>query len=71
MAGGIEMVWEYKTVKLRVKGFWGGTLDQLRLDGMMNELGREGWELAAALPATESYGRTRDVVVIFKRPKAG
>jgi len=37
---------------------------------MMKELGREGWELAAALPTTESYGRTRDVVVIFKRPMA-
>jgi len=63
------MEWEYKTVKLRTKGFWGGTLDESRLDAMMNELGREGWELAAGFPTTESYGRTRDVVVIFKRPR--
>lgn len=25
--GGIEMEWEYRTVKLRAKGFWGGPVD--------------------------------------------
>lgn len=63
------MRWEYKTIKLKAKGFLGGKFDELQLDGVMNDLGREGWELAAAFDTNEAYGSTRDVVVIFKRPK--
>ena len=64
------MSWEYKTIKLRAKGFIGGKFDEVRLDAVMNDLGREGWELAAAFDTNEAYGSTRDVVVIFKRPKS-
>ena len=63
------MVWEYKTIKLAATGFCGGKIDELRLDQMMNELGQQGWELAAALDTNEDFGKTRDAIVIFKRPK--
>ena len=64
------MVWEYKTIKLAATGFWvGGNIDPLQLDQMMNELGQQGWELAAALDTNEADGQTKDIVVIFKRPK--
>lgn len=63
------MKWEYQTVRLRAKGFFGGQVDEAQLDTMMNDLGREGWELAAAFDTNEGYGSTRDVVVVFKRPK--
>jgi len=63
------MQWEYKTVKLRAKGLLGGKVDETKLDTMMNALGRDGWELAAAFDTNEAYGNTRDVVVIFQRPK--
>jgi hypothetical protein len=63
------MVWEYKTIKLAATGFCGGKIDELRLDAMMNDLGRDGWELAAALDTNEAYGQTRDAIVIFKRRK--
>lgn len=64
------MKWEYKTVKLRTRGFMGGgKFDETQLDTMMNDLGRDGWELTAAFDTNEGYGSTRDVVVIFKRPK--
>ena len=59
----------YKTVKLGAKGFMGGQFDETKLDAMMNDLGRDGWDLAAAFDTNEGYGNTRDVVVIFKRPK--
>lgn len=62
--------WEYKTIKQKAKGFFGGKLDEFRLEATMNELGRDGWELAAAFDTNEGYGRTRDVVIIFKRPKS-
>jgi hypothetical protein len=34
----------------------------------MNELGSQGWELVTGFDTNKSYGETRDVVVIFKRP---
>ena len=61
------MKWEYKTVKLATTGLMGGKLDEASLDAMMNDLGREEWELVAAFDTNQAYGSTRDVVVIFKR----
>jgi len=63
------MIWEYKTIKLAATGWVGGKINELQLDQMMNDLGQQGWELAAALDTNEAYGETRDVVVIFKRSK--
>ncbi len=64
------MIWEYKTIKLAATGFWsGGNTDETKLDQMMNDLGMQGWELAAALDTNEAYGNTKDVVVIFKRQR--
>ncbi len=62
------MQWEYRTIKLKGKGFWGGGLDETQLDDAMNELGREGWELVSVLGTNEVYGKTRHIVAIFKRP---
>jgi hypothetical protein len=63
------MKWEYKTIKLRAKGLLGGQTNEAHLDAMMNELGEQGWELAAAFDTNEASGGSRDVVVIFKRQK--
>ena len=63
------MKWEYKTIKLGAKGLRGGKFDEAQLDRTMNELGDQGWELGAAFDTEVAGGRTRDVVVIFKRPK--
>ena len=65
------MIWEYKTVKLGATGLFGGKVDESKLDALMNDLGRNGWELAAAFDTNQDYGATRDVVAIFKRPKEG
>jgi len=63
------MRWEYKTIKLATAGWAGGKLDETRLDQIMNELGMQNWELAAAFDTNQGYGATRDVVVVFKRSK--
>jgi hypothetical protein len=63
------MNWEYKTIKLATTGFSGGKLDEIKLESIMNSLGEQGWELAAALDTNQGAGSTLDVVVIFKRPK--
>ena len=65
-----SMKWEYKTIKLAATGFLGGKVDEVKLDSIMNDVGLQGWELAAAFDTDISGGGTRDVVVIFKRPKA-
>ena len=64
------MKWEYKTIKLRATGFMGGKLDEVEFDRMINELGMQGWELTTAFDTNEGYGKTRDVVAIFKRQKS-
>jgi hypothetical protein len=64
------MNWEYKTIKLGATGFFmGGNLDEVELDTLMNQLGMQGWELATSLDTSQAYGRTKDVLVIFKRPR--
>lgn len=62
------MKWEYKTIKLSTTGFIGGKLDEDKLDQLMNNLGRDGWELVSAFDTNQSYGASRDVIAIFKRP---
>jgi hypothetical protein len=62
------MRWEYQTVKLKAKGFLSVKIDEVQMDAMLNDLGRDGWELAAAFDTSVAQGSTRDVVVIFKRP---
>ena len=60
--------WEYKTIKLATTGwFVGGKLDEKQLDEHLNNLGFDGWELVSAFDTNQAEGRTRDVVVIFKR----
>jgi hypothetical protein len=61
------MKWEYKTIKLAATGWMGGKIDEVKLDAMMNDLGSQEWELAAALDTNQAEGQSRDVVVIFKR----
>jgi len=63
------MRWEYKTIKLATFGVAGGKLDEKKLDTMMNELGDQGWEIAAAFDTNQQAGMTRDAVVVFKRPR--
>lgn len=62
------MDWEYRVITMKTEGFMGGKVDVSQLELMMNNLGRDEWELAAALDTNEGYGRTRDVVLLFKRP---
>ena len=62
-------LWEYKSVKLKLHGFLGGRVDQDHLDHLLNEAGAEGWELVTGIATALYQGRTKDTVLIFKRPK--
>ena len=60
--------WQYKSIKLKLKGFLGGRVDQESLDKALAEAGAEGWELVTVLVTALYQGRTKDAVAIFKRP---
>jgi hypothetical protein len=64
------MRWEYKSVQMETKGLWGGKVEGSELDRIMNELGEIGWELVSAFDTNEAYGRSRSIVLLFKRPKS-
>jgi len=61
--------WEYKTIELAAHGFLGGKVDREKFDLMLNDVGRDGWELVAAFDTNQGYGATRDVIAIFKRAR--
>lgn len=63
------MTFEYKTIELAAHGFLGGKIDRVKFELLLNELGRDGWELVNAFDTNSGYGQTRDVIAIFKRPR--
>ena len=67
------MQWEYYTLVLeaRLPGLFqaGGEIDPEKLDHEMNRFGRQGWELVGGFPIAMAEGGTRDVLLIFKRPR--
>jgi hypothetical protein len=62
------MQWEYKTITLKTGGFMGGDFETGDLDRMLNKLGRDGWELTSAFDTSQGAGKSRDIVVLLKRP---
>ena len=63
------MKWEYKTMKFAAGGILsGGHVDAQGLDNMLNELGHDEWELVTGFDSNMDGGRTRDVIMVFKRP---
>ena len=66
---GVLARWDYKTVKLHLRGFLGGKIDQKELDRILAEASAEGWELVQVLATALYQGRTQDAVLIFKRPQ--
>lgn len=64
--------WEYKTVKHEAGRLFGlGKLDVAAFDRLLNELGREGWELVAVFVNNEVLGSSVQVSATFKRPRNG
>ena len=64
------MKWEYKTVKIDAKGFAGGKFDQDKFEQLMNDVGRQEWELVNVFDTNQAYGSSRYIVATFKRPLA-
>jgi len=62
------MRWEYKTLKVDVKGLFGGQIDESAFGQQLNSLGAEGWELQTAFDPKDWNGSARQIICVFKRP---
>lgn len=59
---------EYKTLKIEPKGFWGTKFEPEHIDQQLNELGQQGWELVS-VQDSEMSGMTTSYHYTFKREK--
>lgn len=65
-----QLHWEYMTLDVSVAGFWlGPNLDGDALTAKLNELGAQGWEAVGLTGMSIGQGRTKDLIVILKRPR--
>ena len=62
------MQWEYKTIVYKKAGWLSGSLEVTELETVLNELGRERWELVSAAP-NAYHGTQRGLVLILKRQR--
>lgn len=59
---------EYRTLEVAAdKGFWGGKVDAQELTNKLNELGKDGWEIASAVDLSWGEGSSRNVLIMLKR----
>jgi hypothetical protein len=71
------MKYEYQTLKLQTDSFFNVDApgsESPELDELINQLGREGWELVSTESIIDSafghYPSTRAFILFFKRPLA-
>jgi hypothetical protein len=64
------MRWEYTTIKMKIAGWFGSTVDVQELAVALNESGREGWERVSTLDLNSGHGHSSELVAVFKRPLA-
>ncbi len=60
--------YEYKTLTVGAKGFWGGKFNEIEIDNTLNHMVRNGWELVNTTTSNQAFGETRCILFIFKRP---
>ena len=56
--------WEYKSMFLKGTGFMGHKVNATELDGLLNSLGAEGWELVSTIEKGQNFSFA---IAIFKR----
>ena len=62
--------WEYTVLKVQPGGLLGGKIDVAELTSDLNAYGAEQWEIAGTFETTLGQGRSREAIIIFKRPRA-
>lgn len=59
--------WEYKSIKFKPGGFFGGKIDEHEFELELNEYGKEGWELISCFDTSYGQGTSREVIAVMKR----
>ena len=62
------MQWEYKTLSYKKAAWLSGSLEVTELETILNDLGRDRWELVSAAPNAH-LGHQRGLVLILKRQR--
>ncbi len=62
--------WEYLVLDSRVTGFLQPEVDSDELTGRLNGFGEDGWELVGMSALERANGRTRDLLLVLKRPRS-
>lgn len=62
------MKFEYKTLTVEAKGWFGGMVNSNEFDQQLNLLGAQGWELVNTFASNVANGKTAYIVSVFKRP---
>jgi hypothetical protein len=61
--------WEYKTIKVHLKGLSGGILEVEDFNYKLNQYGEQGWELVSCFSTSGGSGYGREAIAVFKRRK--
>ena len=59
--------WEYKIINTE-KSLWTAK-DKTDIDNMLNDLGRDSWELVSVVPLSHAGGSTTGLQLFFKRKR--
>ena len=59
--------YEYKVIKTTEDGFWDPKVDEKDVETELNKLGSEGWELTSVIDTNTYQGKTKEIVLFFKR----
>lgn len=59
--------WEYKSIKFKPGGFFGGKIDEDEFEKTLNSYGRDGWELISCFDTSYGQGTSREVICTMKR----
>lgn len=61
--------WEYKTILYDTVAFLSGKIDVVGLEKVLNDSGREGWELVNIAPHISRLGKGGGFVLVLKRSR--
>ena len=59
--------WEYLTEIINTKGIFTTKINAAEFNQILNDLGREGWELIDKTAMALEVGKTTSIICVFKR----
>jgi hypothetical protein len=59
--------YEYKVLKTTEDGFWDPKVDVNSLEAGLNKMGSDGWELTSVVDTNAYQGKTKEIIMFFKR----